>query len=555
VYKPHVLRLTVLAAATLMASTGAHAFKIETGHRDVRMRWDTSIKASAKARTEHADSRLMEHFHPSGIPQALNFNAGDQNFQKRGLFSARLDLLSEFDLVWKRDFGLRISGAAWYDDYLHKRTHANPDLMGQVPYDRFPSKTRRMAGQDAEILDAFVFAGWQFDNGMKLTTRLGRHALQWGESLFFGDNGIARAQGPTDIDKLLASPNAQFKEIIRPVAQLSAQLQITAHVSIGGYYQFEWEEDRLPAAGSYFSTANVTWGAHYPEFTDLPVPGIGGSFMLNPGADIEPTSSGQYGLQLKWRLGETDLGFYYARYHDKGGQLYGALRQEMLNPALKSGAWYYLFPESIKTFGASASRSLGAFNFAGEMSVRDDMPLRSENMFYFAPFQSAPQHATGRTLHANVSMLSSFGPGFIAQESSLVAEIAWQRVLHADDPDHVLDHGRSRDATVIQLIYTPSYRQARPGLDLSIPVGLRYTLDGYSAISPWDPEGSGSFNLGLEGVYLGVWQFGLTYTHYIGKVTPFLDYTPLLSGGTPIYGHGNPLRDRNFLSFNLRRTF
>jgi len=555
VYIHRVARMNVLALATLMASTGAQAFKIETGNPELRVRWDTTIKASAKARTEHADSRLTDNFHPAGIPQALNFNAGDQNFQKRGLFSARLDVLSELDLVWKRDFGVRISGAAWYDDYLHKRTRANPDLMGQVPYDRFPSKTRRMAGGDGEILDAFVFAGWRFDNGMKLTTRIGRHALQWGESLFFGDNGIARAQGPTDIDKLMASPNAQFKEIIRPVAQLSTSLQITPQVSIGGYYQFEWEEDRLPAAGSYFSSANVTWGSRYPEFTDLPVPGIGGSFILAPGRNIEPKSSGQYGLQLKWRLGETDLGFYYARYHDKGGQLYGALSQEMANPVLKSGFWYYAFPDSIKTFGSSISRSLGAFNFAGEVSLRDDMPLRSENMFYFTPFQPQPRHSTGRTLHANISMLSSFGPGFIAKESGLVAEIAWQRVLHTDDPDAVLDHGRTRDATAVQVIYTPTWRQARPGLDLSAPVGLRYTVDGYSAISAWDPKGSGSFNIGLEGVYLGVWQFGLNYTHYIGKVTPFMDFRPLLSGGVPIYGHGNPLRDRNYLSLNLRRTF
>jgi len=41
--------------------------------------------------------------------QALNFNAGDQTFQGRGLVSARADLLSEFDAIWRRDFGIRVS--------------------------------------------------------------------------------------------------------------------------------------------------------------------------------------------------------------------------------------------------------------------------------------------------------------------------------------------------------------------------------------------------------------------------------------------------------------
>ena len=60
---------------------------------------------------------------------------------------------------------------------------------------------------------------------------------------------LFRAQGPIDIFKLLGSPNAQFKEIIRPVPQLSAQLQLSPQLSVGGYYQFRWEADRLPPAG------------------------------------------------------------------------------------------------------------------------------------------------------------------------------------------------------------------------------------------------------------------------------------------------------------------
>ena len=569
----HALRPTALAAAAALACS-AQAFEIETGHPDWSVRWDNSVRLSTKFRTEAADPALKDSFRqvPTGapppapasfaFPQALNFNAGDQNFQKRGLVSARADLLSEFDAVWKRDFGLRLSAAAWYDDQLHRKTQADNDpTIGQTPFDEFPERTKKIAGEKAELLDAFVFGGWRLGNGMKLTARLGRHALQYGESLFFGDNGIARAQGPVDIDKLLASPNAQFKEIIRPVPQLSAQLQISPEVSLGGYVQFRWEEDRLAPAGSYFSTANVPWGSQQPEFVSIPAgTPISGNYVLTPGADQKPKDSGQFGLQLKWRLGETDLGAYAARFHDKSGQLYGNL-----NPAAPPspfgtlpGTWFYKFPADVKTLGVSASHSFGDFNVAGEASVRDDMPLRSTNMIYPGGFGAPqPQPALGRTAHLNLSTLATFGPSFIARESVLVAEIAWNRVLSKDDPNNELDKAATRDATALQFIYTPSYRQALPGLDLSVPVGLRYVIDGNSSVTGagWGARGTGTATLGLEGSYLGVWQFAMSYTHYIGKAVPFVDFSPILAGGTPVFGDGNPLADRNHLALSLRRTF
>jgi hypothetical protein len=566
-------RLSALATAAMLAG-GAQAIEIDTGNPDWALRWDNSVRLSTKFRTESADAALKDSFRqvPTGapppapatfsFPQALNFNAGDQNFQDEGLVSARMDLLSEFDAVWRRDFGLRLSAAAWYDDKLHHKTKADNDpTIGQTPFDEFPTRTKKIAGEKAELLDAFVFGGWRMDNGMKLTARLGRHALQYGESLFFGDNGIARAQGPVDIDKLLASPNAQFKEIIRPVPQLSAQLQIGPEVSVGGYLQFRWEEDRLAPAGSYFSVANVPWGSQQPEFVSIP-PGtpISGNYVLMPGADQKPKHSGQFGLQLKWRVGETDLGAYVARFHDKSGQLYGNLDPTAPPSPFGTlpGTWFYKFPANVKTVGVSASHSFGDFNVAAEASVRDDMPLRSTNMIYPGGFGAPqPQPALGRTAHLNLSTLATFGPSFIAREASLVAEIAWNRVLSKDDPNGELDKAATRDATALQFIFTPSYRQALPGLDLGVPVGLRYVLDGNSSVTGagWGAKGTGTANLGIEGSYLGVWQFALSYTHYIGKAVPFVDFSPILAGGTPVFGSGNPLADRNHLALSLRRTF
>lgn len=546
------LRLRPLAFAIVATLTAnAHAFKIETGNPDLTVRFDSTVKLSTTYRLKDADSSLTDSFNSLGAPQALNFNAGDDNFRDKGIVSERLDLLSEFDMVYKRRFGFRLSAAGWYDDIYHHASDAEDPFNSQSPTDAFPAHTRRLAGGDAELLDAFFFGGWDLDDGKRFSLRSGRHALQYGESLFFGDNGIARAQGPVDINKLLSSPNAQFKEVIRPVPQLSAQLQMSPDLSIGGYVQYGWESDRLPPAGSYFSSVNIPWGSNQSEFIGIPSGPLAGNYVLHASANDEPSDYGQFGLNLKWRVDESDLGLYFARYHDKGGQLYGDLN--VFDPS--NSRWYYVFPEAIKTLGASASHTFGEINIALEASVRDDMPLRSRNMIYPSAFTTAPQYATGKTAHVNLSWLASFGPNFIASESSLVGEIAWNRVMSTDDPDQELDAGSSRDATALQLVYTPSYRQALPGLDLSVPIGLRYTLDGRSSITNWDAEDSGTFTLGLEGNYLGEWRFGANYTHYIGDAVPFVDFSPLLIGESEHFSDGNPLADRDYISLTLRRTF
>ena len=72
------------------------------------------------------------------------------------------------------------------------------------------------------------------------------------------------------------------------------------------------------------------------------------------------------------------------------------------------GNWFYVFPENVKTYGISATRSLGDFNFAAEASIRDGAALRSTNILYgFFPGQPRPAYATGRTAHVNLSATSA----------------------------------------------------------------------------------------------------------------------------------------------------
>lgn len=556
-------RRHAIGAVVACFAVSASALEIDTGNPDWSVRFDNTVKGSLTYRLQDAKAPLVDSFRqvPTGapppappsfaFPQALNLNAGNDNFRNSGFVSERVDWLGEFDAVYQRNYGLRVSAAAWYDFAYHRTTDAIERTNGQNPYNEFSQSTVDLAGQQIDLLDAFVFGGWDVGGGRKLTVRLGQYAQQWGESLFFGDNALARAQGAIDIFKLVQSPNAQFKEILRPTPQLGAQLQVTPEITVGAYYQFKWIEDRLPPAGSYFSNSNIPWGSSLPEFVSIASGPIAGQYVLQPSRDDEPKNTGQFGLQLKWKLEDTDLGFYYAQFHDKDGQLYGNLNVA----APLASSWYYVFPEDIKVLGASASHTFGDFNVSVEGSVRDNMPLRSQNILYPGAFAPAPQYATGRTAHINLSTLASFGPSFIARESNLVAEIAWNRVLSKDDPDNELDQGRTSDAAAVQLIFTPTYRQVMPGLDLGVPVGVRYSLAGCSSVTAWDCKGNGFFTLGLEGNVNNTWQFALGYQQFFGSAVPFIDYAPILAGGVPIFGQGNSLRDRNNLTFTMRYAF
>jgi hypothetical protein len=534
-----------VAAASL--TTGAHAFEFDTGNPDMSVRFDNTVKVSAMYRLNDANPVLANSSSSSGAPQALNFNAGDDNFRKAGFVSERLDLLSELDVVYQKNYGFRLSGAAWNDAAYSGQTNAQDHFNGQTPYNAFPDGTKSLAGNQGELLDAFVFGSWRLGDEQKVSVRLGRHALQYGESVFFGDNGIARAQGPIDVLKLQSSPNAQFKEIIRPVPQVSAQMQLNADMSIGGYYQFGWEADRVAPAGSYFSTSNTPWGSSQPQFVGIPAGPIAGNYVLSPSGDQTPGNSGQFGLQFKWRLDEADFGFYAARYHDKAGQSYAALN--VLVPT--SSQWFYVFPKDITTVGFSATQTLGSANLAMEASTRSNQPLVNSNAVYVPLFQAQPELATGQTGHINLSMLATMQPNFLARESAFMGEIAWNRVLSINDPNGLLDQGRTRDATALQFIFTPTYRQIAPGLDLNVPIGLRYAVDGRSSVTGqgWGPQGTGSASIGLEGNYEGVWQFTLTYNKFLGEATPLVNYANLQ------YNSGNPLADRDYISFSLRRTF
>lgn len=532
-----------LCAGSVLALPAAQAFEIDSGNPEVKIRWDTTAKYSAAVRLKDASSTLKG---------SANFDDGDRNFD-RGLISNRVDLLSELDVIY-RGFGVRVSGAGWYDTvYNRSNDNDSPRTANQrsVSSTSFTKDTQRLHGRNAELLDAFAFGKVNIED-TTASFRVGRYALQWGESLFFGANGVAAAMAPIDIVKAQSVPNTQFKELVRPVEQVSGQWQISPDLSIGAYYQFRWEENRFAGSGSYFSASdNFGAGAERMNF---------GPFWASRAADIRAKNSGQGGVQARFQIGETDVGLYAMQYHDKSPQPY--LRGLMTGTSVPS-QFLWVYPENIRTVGASFSHTIGIFNIAGEASMRTNMPLASNaqlDLFGIVPSRfggptaagdndANPLYAVGRTAHAQVSWLASLPPSFVAEEASFLGEFACNRVLKVTKNAAALNPNANRDACNLRMVYEPSYRQALPGLDLSVPVGFGFGMGNSAALgTAVNGNRVGDLSVGLKGVYENTWQMGLSYTHYFGPEGAFVDSQNHVS-------FKQSLKDRDFVALTVSRTF
>jgi Protein of unknown function (DUF1302) len=594
-FSPIAVILATLAFAVLATSAIAQEVKtdnqqqtVETAKQDVtveqqppaeqpaqaatfnnfKLSWDTTVKYSNAFRVQSRSRTLTD---PSVNPLNANQDDGDRNF-KGGLISDRLDILSEIDLVYKSHYGIRASGAAWGDQRYNEHTDNNSPFTYNaytVPYTQFPEGTRDIHMAHAELLDAFAFAKFDIGKGSSLSIRGGQFAQQYGESLFFGAQGIAGGMAPVDLVKLLAVPSSQFKEIIRPVPQVSMQFQINPSVSIGAYYQLAfggWGQTdkgtRFPAVGSYFSTVDILGAGAERLVVGAPLMPGGGPAAFFHARDMYPKDWGQFGGQVKVRAPHgVDLGFYAIQFHDKAGQLYlhplfGPPFTPPPNPQTgEIGTFQWVYPENVKAVGVSATKTFGTFNWAAELSTRIHQDLTSDGYTQGNPFLPVgdnnhnAQYAIGDSVQGQISWIASLKPNFISKEASWAGELAWNDLLSISKNPGMLDPNTTRNAVGFRTVYEPVYRQWKSGMDLSFPIGFSFFPLGKSAVfNGFGPDKGGDYSVGVALAFRDAWRFGLTYNGYYGDAAGFLD-------PNDHYNMKQNLADRGFVAFSVRRTF
>ena len=260
-----------------------------------------------------------------GKRDSANNDDGDLNYD-RGIISNALRLNADLTLVWKQ-FGAYVRGFALYD-------YENQD----VERERTPlsNDARDILGKDAGLLEHYVFMSLT-PGGMPVIFRLGDQVLNWGESKFVRDG--VDIINPLDF-ATLGQPVTPARDLFIPLGMLWGAVNITEHVSVEGFYQYEWKPVGVPPVGSYFSS-NDLFGADGVNFamlgagqfsdlgTDLDAAfglpagtlGFDRDFMKLPGLQVEDADDGgQFGFTVSTFMPGTNatrISAHLVRYHSR----------------------------------------------------------------------------------------------------------------------------------------------------------------------------------------------------------------------------------------------
>lgn len=546
----------ILAAVVSLLGIGANvgAFDIPTGSEDVSLRWDNTFRYSMSGRVAKQDKAII------GNP---NYDDGDRNFNT-GIVSARLDVLSEADLIYKKNYGVRLSGAAWYDpsyDNLKNSSVATSNhLENGKPANGLNSNEKKYAlGPGGELLDAFIFGKTDI-GGVPLSVKVGRHTIFWGEGLLLGGaiHGISYSQMPLDLAKGTAIPGSEAKELFLPQNNVSFQVQPSETLTIAGQYFLEWDPTRLPEPGTYFGAPDVALAGGEGSLIAGYDPTIG-YLRLVRGSDIKPNKR-DWGLSTRWTPEwlEGTVGLYYRNFSDKLPQAH-----LMLGPVDPStgimGSYHAAYADNIDMYGISLSKSVLGVSVGAELSYRQNMPLISEApVITLLPGKGQTDGTRGDTMHAVVNFLGLIKKTPLFDAASWNMEYVWNHVNRVSQGEAYYK-GRdgyneidkvSKDYFGGAVGFTPTWFQVLSGVDLSMPLSISSGLSGNSAVTAGGNKHAGSYSAGFSADIFSKYKADLNYIGFFG------DHSTDATGAVKVAnGIQSVYTDRNMITLTLKATF
>jgi len=459
-----------LLATSVLAtlSFNAGAFEFSDTPDDFDIRWDNTFKFNVISRVAKQDKQVYTSAgEEDGGAGASNgwWLADDSDLSVDrsglGLVSTRFDIVSELDVIWKRDFGFRVSAAGWYDPQYKDSDHPSDRrytwASPSVKPGEFTDDAQDLHYLGGELLDAFVFAN--FDIGeTALGVRAGRHTIYWGNSLLSTGaiSGIGGAMAPLDFAKALAVPGSEAKELFMPTNKISTVFQVTDNLTLNAYYGLEHRRYRLPATGTYFSPAEGL--SDDTEF--IPVPAGDPSSATRTGFKTlgDKKEDNEFGINVQYYIDAWDLeaSFIYLNYVDKnlhglhagfdlgqlGNVLAGSTNELAGQAAALLGIWQagcgaadyacpldaeidgdagtivygtgrWLFKDDIDLFGLSFAKQIGGVSVGTDIVLRQGTGLAPDlgnglQRIYNLP-SSPPFPLTGEAL-VDVLPVNSFIP-------------------------------------------------------------------------------------------------------------------------------------------------
>jgi hypothetical protein len=587
------MKRKLLAIATMTAVAGpAGAVSLDIGGSDWQIRWDNTVKFNVMSRVAKQDKDVYTPKAGAAwqLADDADLSVDRSNF---GLVSTRLDILTELDAVYKRDFGFRVSAAGWYDPMYKDTDHpsdrintwASPSVdPGEI---NDPAKEFHYLG--GEILDAFVFANFSVGD-IYANLRLGRHTIYWGGSLLGtgATHGIAGSMTTIDFNKALSVPGSEAKELFLPSNKLSTSVQLTYNLSVNAFYSFEHREYRLPWTGTYFSIAEgLNEDTEFVTLAPFPgaatgIPGLENVNRIGYDMDANEDKDGDWGINFQyfvepWLL---ETSWVYMNYVGKTpeGLVGTAITRGLTNTApgdfyddgaLAVGNLKWLYKDDIELWGVSFAKEIAGISFGLDILTRRDAPLPPELgrvLFRYAdpeagaipglglPIGDAEAYAAadtgsnyggpvGDTWHLVLNGLGLLNDNGIWQGGSWLAELTLSALDDCTENCFFLSQPvqEGRINSHIGLVFRPTWFQVFPGVDVSAPVAVGYGIDGDQApIAFGGNEESGSASIGVDFDIQQKYSFVARYNTFFGPVNN---------------GLGGLLKDRDNVSFTFKTTF
>ena len=557
-----ISRLTAVSVATSILffySSTTNAFQFTTPE-DLEIHWDNTIAYNLGVRAQ-------------GINPAIGnnplFSESDYKFKNAGdVVTNRVSDLTEFDVVYRSDFGMRVSASLWKDFAYGGGVANNPgDAVPGVPYaglgsysgNHYGSYTERYYQQGGELLDAFVFKNFQIA-GEPASIKVGRLTQFWGNALFFGTQGINYGQNASDGIQAAATPGTQAKQLAIPRGQVLFEMQPTATTSLSAQYFFEYAASRFPEGGTYLGTDGFLFNG--PNLLEGSVP---------RGADVKPTNGfhNDYGFKSTWSpawLSGGTMGLYYRNLTETSPWvLFGE------NPATGAMNYHLAYASNVKLYGFSLEKQIGDYSTGLEISYRHNTALNSGT----GPLPSDPsgrQGARGDTLNVIGNVLAGLTRTPFWQTGTALAEISFTQKIKTTRNGALYNgvgtsecqamggskwNGCSTNNSVgLAVQFDPQWLQVYPGVDLDMPVFAEYGIWGNTPSLDGTNQGSLIYSIGVHALIQQKYNATLAYNGYHSHT----------SGGLTNFGPGGPLfytsgngpffyNDKGWISLTFSATF
>ncbi|MDX9787785.1 MAG: DUF1302 family protein [Desulfobacterales bacterium] len=473
-------------ALTGMSATLSQAFEVEMSP-DSKLNIKTTLNYGISYRATEPDSFNLRN---------INGDDGNRNFDEGTLTSNRGSISTEVAYTFK-NFLFYTAVYGFYDQaYTQDNDNDSPSTNNNFvggrlsEHDEFDDDTREIHGRGVNLRDLYV-SGDFFIADRNLMVRVGKQVVTWGEALAtFG--AIGNAMSYADVTQVNV-PGFELKDVYLPSGQALMQMDLFADFSVAAYYQWEYKKNVLDAAGSFFSTSDLTdKGGHYY---------LGGPdrVLFTRVHDDEPDDSGQWGANLRYLargLNYTEFNLCYINYHEKFPMF-------VANPA--AGTYHLAYAEDVKLIGFSFGTLIGETNIGGEIAYRQDLPVSVVGSKY-EEFD---------VVQYLVNVYQSYGPFLFVDQTLLLLEGGYNTVMDA--------HNLANDTDAMGYLakVTFKFNNILKGYDMEVPVTWKHKVKGKSSLAGTFTERQHELAIGFDFTYNLDMKFGFSYTEFLGDAEDY----------------------------------